>query len=85
MYVTKNPVIVLYATFAISSVVIFPLLFSLIRQLFIVDYAFLTIFVFSCLIGLISSFTLLLLFELPKFAFPGIAIHLFALFMVTCC
>ncbi len=85
MYTAKNPVIVTYQAFAVSSVIIFPLLFMLVRQQFTIDYSFPFIFVISCLIGLISSFTLLLLFELPKFAFPGIAIHLFALFMVTCC
>jgi hypothetical protein len=85
MYTAKNPVIVTYQTFAVSSVMIFPLIFMLIRQQFTNAYSFPIIFVFSCLIGLICSFTLLLKFELPKFAFPGIAIHLFALFMVTCC
>lgn len=85
MYTANNPVIVTYQTFAVSSVIIFPLLFMLIRQQFTNDYSFPVIFVFSCLIGLICSFTLLLKFELPKFAFPGIAIHLFSLFMVTCC
>ena len=85
MYATKNPVIVMYQLFAVSSVVIFPLIFMLIRQQQLSNDAFPFIFVFSCLIGLICSFTLLLKFELPKFAFPGIAIHLFALFIVTCC
>ena len=85
MYVTKNPVIFTYQLFAISSVIIFPLLFMVVRQQLTNDFAFPIIFVFSCLIGLICSFTLLLKFELPKFAFPGIAIHVFALFMIYCC
>jgi hypothetical protein len=84
MYTAKNPVIIFTQVFAVSSVFIIPLLFLLLRQQF-VGQSFGLIFVFSCVIGLISSFLLLYKFELPKFAFPGFAIHLFALSMITCC
>lgn len=84
MYATKNPVILFTQIFAISSVVIFPILFMLVRQQFIDDQPFTVIFAFSCIIGLICSGMLLFKFELPKYAFPGIAIHLFALCMIGC-
>ena len=85
MYATKNPIFFFTQLFAVSSIIIFPLLFILLRQQFVDDPPFALTLAFSCLIGIICSFILLYKFELPKFAFPGIAIHLVALNLITCC
>lgn len=85
MHTIKNPTIMFTQLFAVSSALIFPLLYMLLGLQFVADLSFALIFALSCLIGLICSFLLLYKFELPKLAFPGIAIHLFALNLITCC